>query len=65
LVGSETFDCENLVVIIEKLGIDGRVWHEEAVEISIDTNISCEAKTYKTTTENRTVRSPQARKMIW
>jgi hypothetical protein len=51
-------------VVIEELSIDGRVWHEEAVEISIDTSIRNKVKTYKTTMENRTVRSPQARKII-
>jgi hypothetical protein len=34
LIGSETFYSKDSVMVVEKFGIDGRVWQEEALDVS-------------------------------
>lgn len=35
LIGAETFDGDEFVMVIEEFGVDGRVWEEEAIPLAM------------------------------
>jgi hypothetical protein len=59
------FNCEKLVLLVEKLGLRRGVGEEEAIQQSASGRIQYSVLTHKTTNENATVRQPKKRKIIF